>query len=120
MITVRNETANDKDGIRIVDEAAIADLRKTYRPNKIAICNKAKISRQLERLVAVSDSTVVGTVCYYIKEPSLNVIGLGVLPAFRHRGVARELIKFLERIGITEGISCLHLHTVKQTGNVDF
>lgn len=119
MITVRNETTEDMDGIRAVDAAATATLRQTYRPNEKAMDNKSIISAHLQRLVAVSDGTIIGTVRYHVEEQSLRVIGLGVHPNSRHRGVARELIQFLERIGRTEGVTCLHLYTVKQTGNVD-
>ena len=119
MIIVRFETFNDQAGIQIVDAVATATLRKTYRPNKKALENKAKISRHLQRLVALIDDIVVGTVQYYMDKNSLNIIGLGVHPDFHRNGVARELIRFMEKIARTEGVNCLRLHTVKQTGIVE-
>lgn len=119
MIDVRPAGPDDAPAVREVDAAATATLRETYRPNQAALANKAGLSVCLKRLVAALDGHVVGTVQYYVESQSVRIIGLGVHPNFRRRGVARALLRFLEATGKEEGASRLHLFTVKQTGNVE-
>lgn len=119
MITVRPVSVDDHAEIQKVQAAATATLRQVYRPGKRAIENKARISSSLRGLVAVADGRIVGTVQYYVNSRSLRAIGLGVLPDYRQKGVARSLIRCLEKIGIEEKAAQLKLHTVKETGNVE-
>jgi len=119
MITVRPEKEDDQSGIQETDAAATATLRLIYRPNQRALANKARISTRLQRLVAVIDGRIVGTVQYHVEKQAVNVIGLGVHKDFRRRGVARSLIQSLTEIGRREKAIRLQLHTVKQTGNVE-
>jgi ribosomal protein S18 acetylase RimI-like enzyme len=119
MIVVRPEGPDDGPGIQAVDAAATATLRQTYRPNQRALANRARLTAHLSRLVATVDDRVVGTVQYYVEHESVSIIGLGVHPGFRRRGIASELILSLEEIGRREGGMRLHLHTVKETGNVE-
>lgn len=118
MITVRPEKVEDHTEIQMVKDTATATLRQTYRPNQRAIKNKARINATLQRLVAIADGRVVGTVQYYNENRSVCLIGLGVHTDYRQRGVARMLIHYLEKIGIGEKAVQLKLHTVKETGNV--
>jgi ribosomal protein S18 acetylase RimI-like enzyme len=119
MITIRPDRPEDQPDIQAVEAAATATLRQTYRPNQRALANKARLGRQLRRIVAIVEGHVIGTVQYYMENRSVRVIGLGVHPDFRRRGVARALLGFLEEIGKKEGATHLHLYTVKQTGNVE-
>jgi len=119
MIIVRPEEVNDQVEIEKVCAAAITTLRETYCPGKQALENKIQLSVYLQRLVAVSDDRVVGTVQYYFQDQSLKIIGLGVHPDFRRRGVARSLISYLVEIGKAKNVNILKLHTIKETGNVE-
>jgi ribosomal protein S18 acetylase RimI-like enzyme len=38
---------------------------------------------------------------------------------YRQKGIARNLIRHIEKIGIGENATQVKLHTVKETGNVD-
>ena len=119
MITVRPERVEDQAEIKNVIASTTATLRQTYRPNQKAIENKARLCETLKRLVAVVDGRVVGTVEYYIENRSVCLIGLGVHTGYRQRGIARKLIRHIEKIGIGEKATQIKLHTVKETGNVD-
>ncbi|MEZ4598674.1 MAG: GNAT family N-acetyltransferase [Syntrophotaleaceae bacterium] len=119
MITVRPERVEDQAAIQGVRAAATATLRQIYRPKQRAIENKSRISPGLQRLVAVVDGQVVGTVQYYIENQSVCLVGLGVAADYRQKGVARSLIRHLENVGKREKAIQLKLHTVKETGNVD-
>lgn len=119
MITVRPERVEDQEEIQCLSAAATASLRQTYRPKKKAIENKARMSSSLQRLVAIVDGRVVGTVQYYMENRSVCLLGLGVHADYRQKGVARCLIRYLEKIGKRESATQLKLHTVKETGNVD-
>jgi ribosomal protein S18 acetylase RimI-like enzyme len=119
MITVRPERVEDQAEINNVIAATTATLRQIYRPNQKAIENKTRLCEALKRLVAVADGRVVGTVEYYIENRSVCLIGLGVHTNYRQKGIARNLIRHLEKIGIGENATQIKLHTVKETGNVD-
>jgi ribosomal protein S18 acetylase RimI-like enzyme len=79
----------------------------------------ARTRTHLLRLVATIDDRVAGTVRYRVENQSVRVVGLGVHPDFRRRGVARALLRCLEEIGKAARATRLHLYTVRQTGNVD-
>lgn len=119
MITIRAEKPDDQPGIQEVDASATATLRRTYRPSQKAIANKARIRKQTQRLVAVINDRVVGSVEYHITDQSLGIMGLGVHQDFRLLGVARSLFCALEAIASKEGVARIQLYTVKETGNVD-
>lgn len=119
MVTVRPDKPSDQPDIQAVDAAATATLRQTYRPNQRALINKVRLDTHLRRIVATIEDRVVGTVRYSVDNQSVRVIGLGIHPDFRRQGIARELLRSLEEIGKGERAIRLHLHTVKQTGNVD-
>lgn len=119
MITVRPERVEDQTEIQNVRASATATLRQIYRPNQRAIENKTRISTRLQKLVAIIDGRVVGTVQYYLESQSVWLIGIGVHTEYRQKGVARSLICHLEKIGLREKATQLKLHTVKETGNVD-
>jgi len=119
MTEMRPAEPADAAAVQTVDAAATVTLRETYRPNQAARANKARLAAGLKRLVATIDGHVVGTVRYYVENHKVRVIGLGVHPDLRSRGVARKLMRFLESAGKDEKAYCLHLFTVKQTGNVE-
>ena len=119
MILVRPEESEDQAEIRKVRDAAVATLRQTYRPGRKAIENKARLSPDLKRLVAVCGGRIVGTVQYYSRNRCLHITGLGVLEDYRQKGVARSLVYRLEKICPEQKATRLKLHTIKETGNVE-
>lgn len=82
MITVRNEQIGDAEALAQVTASATATLRKTYRPNENALANKKRISRDLQRVVAVATGRLVGTTQYFVDGDCIRIVGLGVLLAF--------------------------------------
>src|SRR3954470_24976773 len=101
-----------------LEEEAFASVRSVYRPNAAARANLSAIAPELERLVAEEDGKLVGTVRFGVFGDRLRVIGLAVLPSFRRRGVARELVEELARIAGGKRCRALALYTVTKTGNV--
>jgi ribosomal protein S18 acetylase RimI-like enzyme len=118
-IEVRQAVPEDEAAVKTVDALATATLRETYRPNQAALDNKARLAARLNRLVATSEGRIVGTVRWYRQDECIRILGLGVHPDFRRRGVARELLASLAAMGRREGATHLRLYTVKETGNVD-
>ncbi|HBA54271.1 GNAT family N-acetyltransferase [Syntrophorhabdus aromaticivorans] len=119
MITVRLEKDGDQVEIESVRAAATSTLRETYRPGQKALANRARISASFERLVALNDDIIIGTVQYRLENQSLRVIGLGVHTDHRRKGVARSLMSHLKEIAEREKTTALRLHTIKETGNVE-
>ena len=118
-IEVRPAEPGDAAAVQTVDALAIATLRETYRPNRAALENRARLAARMDRLVATCDGHVVGTVQWYVEGDSIGVVALGVHPQFRRRGVARQLLAYLESIAKEHGATQLRLHTVRETGNVE-
>lgn len=118
ILTVRESVPGDEREVAEVDRLATADLRTVYRPTAEAQRARSVMDTHLQRLVAVLDGRVVGTVQYHVVGERLSFLALGVHPAFRRRGVARALVQQLERIGSDSGCSAVTLYTVRETGNV--
>ena len=117
MITVRSEMDKDKAEIQRVIKSAVATLRQTYRPTQKAMDNKIQ-KTSYQRLVAIIDDQVVGSVQYSFDTHCAGIIGLDVHKAHRRKGVARSLISHIKEIGIKKKAFFLKLHTIKETGNV--
>ena len=108
----------DNEAISSVIDSAVATLRKTYRPTQRAIEHKTTKNLNLQRLVAIIDDRVAGSVQYCFANHCVSIIGLDVHADYRKKGVARSLICRIKQIGIKEKARCLKLHTIKETGNV--
>src|SRR5262245_29706385 len=65
-VTVRELTPEDEAEVAEVDRLATADLRKVYRPTSLAQKQRSAIDTTLQRLVAILDGRVAGTVQYRI------------------------------------------------------
>ena len=115
---VRMARPEDQEAVRRVSDEAFATVRPVYRPNPAAHSNLSAIAPALERLIAEEDGHVVGTARFGVFDDCLRVIGLGVPPPFRRRGVARALIEQLARLAKDKGCRALALYTVTRTGNV--
>src|SRR5688572_7446346 len=118
ILTIRELTSADEPYVAEIDRLATADLRKVYEPNQEAQKQRAAIGPTLEGLVAVLRGRVVGVVRYRIVADRLSLLGLGVHPIFRQRGVATALIEQLHSIGQDKGCTAVTLYTVRETGNV--
>lgn len=117
-ITVRELTTADESGVVEVDRLCTADLRKVYRPTSKAHNQRSAIAANLHRVVALLNGHVVGTVQYRLEADRMSLLGLGVHPDFRRRGVAAALVQYLEGIAAESGCRAVALQTVLETGNV--
>lgn len=118
VIEVRHALPEDAFAIAQVQASTTAALRRIYRPNAKALANKSRISRDLERLVALVDGLVVGTVQHYLDEDRLRIVGLGVLEEYRKRGVAKALVESLVSLAKHKRLEGIAARTVRETGNV--
>lgn len=113
---VRAAGPDDASEVERTVEEAFARLRQIYRPSPEAIAHAKTLP--LERLVAVTDERVAGTVQFRVDGHVLRVVGLAVLPAYQRRGVARALVEQLVTVARERGCPALGLFTIEQTGNV--
>ena len=116
--TIRQLRPEDEPRAAEVDRLATQDLRKVYRPTDAALRQRTKIASDLRVLVAEIDRQVVGVVRYRIAGTRLSLLGLGVDPAARRRGVASALVHQLECIARDRACTAMALRTVRETGNV--
>jgi ribosomal protein S18 acetylase RimI-like enzyme len=117
-IVVRIATPHDEQAAKRVGDAAFATVRAIYRPNPAASMSLSSIAPALKRLVAKDGGRIVGTVRFGISQSCLRVVGLGVLPEARRRGVARAMLDELASLAKSNDCRALALYTVTQTGNV--
>jgi GNAT superfamily N-acetyltransferase len=117
-LKVRELRQADKFRAAEIDRLATRDLRKVYRPTDKALRKRSTLIPALQRLVAEIDERVVGVVQYRIAGTRLSLLGLGVDPAARRRGVAAALVRHLECIARDRGCTTMALHTVRETENV--
>jgi ribosomal protein S18 acetylase RimI-like enzyme len=115
VIVVREVRPSDEAEVQRVFDEAFAPVRRIYRPSEEMIAAVGK--SELERLVAVEDERVVGTVRFGTGDDRLRVIGLAVAPSHQRRGIARALIDRLSEIAILRDLRVLALFTIEQTGN---
>jgi GNAT superfamily N-acetyltransferase len=118
-LTVRESGAADELQAAEVDRLATNDLRQVYWPTEAAFRRRAALDATLRKLVAVIENQdVVGVVQYRIEAHCLWLVGLGVHPTARRRGVASALLEYAQRIATDRGCTSMALHTVRETGNV--
>jgi GNAT superfamily N-acetyltransferase len=84
------------------------------------IGNWLKRDRIPTALVAVVDGEAVGTVALKDKEPQLGMspwlVGLYVVPRFRHCGIGTQLLRAAENKARSIGLSKLYLYTPNYEG----
>jgi len=119
-ISIKDATGKDSEKILEVTESATKTLRKTYRPKESLIRKSAETLPSQQRLVAIMDGKIVGTLRIYETIDSINLIGLGVHEDFRNRGVAKALIEAVENIAKEKKKSKISCRTIKETGNLPF
>lgn len=115
-VLVRAAGPDDAAEVAHIVDAAFARLRQIYRPSAEAIAHAKTLP--LERLVALDDGRVVGTVQFRVDGHVLRVVGLAVLPAYQRRGVSRALAEQLVTVARERACRVLGLFTIEQTGNV--
>ena len=118
ILTIRQTTSEDDLAVADIERFATAELRKVYRPTAAASAKRSTLAPDLTGLVALLDGRAVGAVRYRVAEGRLSLLGLGVHPDFRRRGIAAALGQHLEAIGADSDCAFVSLYTVRETGNV--
>ena len=119
-IIVRDCRSDEAREARAVARAAFATVREVYRPGPEARKRKSALGPSLTRIVALIDGRIVGAAQYRLEKGSLSLIGLGVLPEFRKRGVGRRMLEHFVEIARTNGADRLSLYVILETGNAAF
>ncbi len=71
--------------------------------------------------VLLIEATVVGYVVHYCRDNHLHLENIAIHPEFSGRGLGRQLINYVEHIGIRQGLRGVELYTnVKMTENLEF
>ena len=118
MIEIRAAQPEDANDLNILHGHMNAVLRKTYRPTKAGLLNRARISKGAHCLIACAEGKVVGTVQYYHYDACLRLMGLGVHQDYRRQGIARKLIEHVCRLSEQHRCSAVGLSTIRETGNI--
>ena len=116
-ITIRAAQPHDRQALAIVDRQATALLRQTYRPTPAGYANKARISRNMARLVAVVQGKCVGTTQSYIEAGIMRLCGLAIHEAYHRRGIAQSLVGHVVDLAVRQSCRAVRLSTIKETGN---
>lgn len=112
---IREFSPLDDEGTRIVSKEAHGFLRSIYRPSKTAV--QIGADTPYTRIIATCHGEVVGTATYEVDGESLYFGGLGVLEKFRRKGVASQMIRYIEEEAIRLGFKKITCSTVEETGN---
>ncbi len=115
-VVIRPATQDDQSGLRTVTSAGTRFLREVYRPTLERA--EWRTSEGRSWLVAVQESRVVGAASYTPSHESLHLRDLAVLPDWRRRGIARQLVEHIVRLAAAEGLPRVTLDTIQATGNV--
>jgi GNAT superfamily N-acetyltransferase len=115
-VTIKDAEAADSPVVASVMGAATAQLRSVYRPSQQAV-ERARAAKDVRWLLAMDGNKAVGALRYVV-EPGRLHLGLGVIPEYQRKGVARSLVEFLAAKARSLGLAKLSLYTVKETGNV--
>ncbi len=115
---IRVEVAHQKDAeaIAAVLHAAFAEFEPIYTPEAFAATTPAVAqihSRWHEGPVwiAIANNNIVGTVAAVVKQDSLYVFSMAVLPAAQGQGIGRLLLEAAENYARTQGCNRLFLST---------
>jgi len=117
-IQVHDARPQDADDLRIINDQMDLSLRKVYRPTQAGYANRSRISKDLTRIVAVSNGKVVGTAQHYVGDGVLRLLGLAVHEEYRRRGIARALVNRLLDLAEEKGLLAVRISTIKETSNV--
>ena len=118
-IQVRDAIDADLEEAERTAAQAFASLRNTYHPRPEALNRADGFQPSLSRIVALAGGRMVGTAGFRDRAGFLSIIGLGVIPPFRGRGVARRMVEALMERAREAGASGLALYVIKETGNCD-
>lgn len=118
MIEIREARPEEESEAKALSDRVFAGLRAFYRPTAAARQRKAALDAAgLRRFVAISASTIVGTVQCRREGGTVHLLALAVDPAWRRRGIASALIEQSARI---PGGSQVLLFTIREAGNASF
>lgn len=118
MIETRIALPTDAEFIRTIRHRSFATLRDTYTPNADNQGLNSLGTRHGYEIVAVVAGQIAGVVCVTVEGAVLRLSGLGVLPEFRRRGIARSLIEHAQGVAVGANCESMRLFTIRETGNV--
>lgn len=117
-IILRFARPDEEQAAEAVWEAAAVRLRTIYRPNARAQRMRATNDAIWQRVVAVRDERIAGTLRFRAAADTCHIIALAVHPEFQRQGLARRLVGFVIDQARREGQRIVSLYTVLETGNV--
>jgi putative acetyltransferase len=115
-IQIRRATPDDAAGIARVLYEAFVEYRPLYTPggfSATALDEQQVVARMAEGPVWVAErqGNIAGSVAGVVKEVSVYMRGMAVLPNMRGSGVGGRLIEVVERWGQESGFSRIFLST---------
>ena len=118
LVLIRKAEAPDSAAISGCLEAAFARFRDQYTPEAYAdtVPNADGVlgrMREMNVLVAVSDSTIVGTLGYRVNGSEGHLRGMAVLPEWQGTGVASDLLAAVETELQQRGCDSITLDTTE-------
>ena len=115
---VRAVEEDDWPDVELVARTAFDSIRHIYRPTDEAAQRQASRFREGDRLVALLEDRIVGTVQLSYGMDYVFVCGLAVHPEFHRQGVAACILQSVYEQAAKQGLAWVRLETVEQTGNV--
>ena len=118
LVVIRKAEAADSAAISGCLAAAFARFREQYTPQAYAdtVPDADGVlgrMRAMNLLVAVSGSTIVGTLGYLVNGSEGHLRGMAVLPEWQGTGVASDLLAAVEMELQQRGCNCITLDTTE-------
>ena len=118
MVEIISTNSYAMSKLKPIHEASRSALRKIYIPREDTVFEPLNPLKEKILVVKYGDLEV-GTTRVHYYEQRLHILGLGVLDAYRRKGVCSMMIDYLQTEAIRNNMSQISLYTIRETGNVE-
>jgi ribosomal protein S18 acetylase RimI-like enzyme len=115
---LRDATAADApvilDVLRAANEEYLGIPGYTSGSHQDTVAGTRSMMAEFSVVLAIANGQIVGCVFYTLRDDHCLLFRLGVLPAYRHRGIGRALVEEIERRAHMLGSPCVRLGVRRQ------
>ncbi len=116
-LQIKSARPDETPRIESLQQSAFRAIRRIYRPNATATPVRADADLEVQTIVALHQADIVGAVDYWLAPPHAHLANLVVEPDIQRRGIARQMLSYLESMLAVEGLRSVTLKTIRETGN---